>query len=565
METNEMENSAETDRIVKLAYNFSSHPHETKGNNRVNAEKGEKDHVEVRHCNPKTELFSTASGKSKNRVVESITNQGEYSTGRAFIQSLPVVVAQPETSRISSVHTSATEIVAVTHADRILSETADQALDSTNRPAFISVRIYKESADNRLGISFRSAFGELVIGDINLHSPVASSPLRRGDRVVKIDNHRSTSHWTAVQAAKYVREKEGFICIVAQTKNCDSNAVEATVYKSSGEEKLGISFRNDRGRLRIKNIATTGLIGDISVLHPGDFVLTINGVNVTQIDSSLALEIIRTAVGVLTIRATSTDATDVSVREMTMTNMSSRRFSDGVVATADEVTRFDLELGLMSREHLEWRIRPCYISVKVHKPTYDTKLGITFSVTDDDQLQISSVVSQGMLGKCSLAPGLRVLSIGHVRCIKWTAKRALEVVKATVGELLFVLHDPGGNTSYAMAMAYKSTPRSKIGISFKSSGQQIEIGDILPDGIFFDSVLNKEDVVISINNVPCERRTPSEAVAITQRIPESVIVLVKLFRSNCIVLSHQSDANNSEENESVSHQDYGPNECCTIL
>ena len=66
------------------------------------------------------------------------------------------------------------------------------------------------------------------------------------------------------------------------------------------------------------------------------------------------------------------------------------------------------------------------------------------------------------------------------------------------------------------------------------------MGNIRPDGLFADSVLNKDDEVIAINKISCAHLQPSDAVAITQKNPESVEVLVRLYRANCVVLSHLS-------------------------
>ncbi len=458
---------------------------------------------------------------------------------QSLIKSFPVAKAEPETSRTAVV----TAVETVTVSDRILTESrAPVENENKSRPALISVRIQKPSIDHRLGIAFQSVFGELLIGNINPNSLLANSPLRRGDRLVNMDQHRSISHWTALQAANYVREKQGPICFVVHTKNGNSNIAEAAVLKNSPDEKLGISFRNERGRLRINNISSGGLLGNVSILHPGDFVVSINGVDVSRLAPSSALESITISTGMITIRVTNTDANEVSVRDVLHRHMSSRRSNECEMATANEMIDWDVESGLMCHEYSEFGIRPGCISFKVYKPTVDTKVGITFSNTEDGQLQIGSIASQGMLGKSPLVPGFIILSIGRVPCRRWTKQQALDVVKASVGELLFIFYDSAGNTSYAMAVAYKSTPRSKIGLSFKSSGEHVAIGGVLSDGIFSDSILNAEDTVISINNIPCQYLTPSETVALTQRIPESVIVLVKLFRSNCVVVSNKSGA-----------------------
>lgn len=455
------------------------------------------------------------------------------------VQSFPVAEARPEFSRTTSsvVHTAEVEVV--TRSGRNDSSNFNAATSNDrSRPAFTSVRINKETPDLKLGITFRSDSGELLIGNIAPESPFSGSPLQRGDRVINLDDHPNVSHWTALQAATYIRQKLGLISFVVQTRHGDPNMAEAVVYKTTDQEQLGISFHKEKGRLRIRSISSEGLLGDKSVLSNGDFVVSINGIDVAQVEASLVIEMIRNAKGMVALRVMHSDSAEISVRMET--RMSSIRVSDLVVATPGEMTNWDIESGFMRRDDSEFLIRPGFMSVKLYKATSETKIGIAFVNNEQGQLEVGTVVKQGMLAKSPITPGLIVQSMGGIRCNRWTKQQAILFVKEAVGELLLVVQDPDGDTSYALAMAYKSTPRSRIGISFKPSGDQLRIGSVRSDGMFWDSLLNGEDTVVSINGVPCQHLQPSEAVAITQRIPESVIVLVKLSCSNSIVICHRS-------------------------
>jgi hypothetical protein len=490
---------------------------------------------------------------------------------QSFIQSLPVAQAEPETTRVASVLAYTSEIEPITDSGRLVADTLSLGGgDQVSRPALISVGILKPSPDIKLGVSFRSIFGELKIGNIAPTSPLANTPMRPGDRLISLDHHRNTNHWTAVQAANYVRTAEGLICFVVRTRNGDSNVAEAAVYKSSVEEKVGISFRNENGRLRVSKINRSGLLGEMSVLNPGDFVETINYMDVNEIDAALALQIVRSSLGLVTFRVKNNDTTEVSLRDVMITDFSSRRFSGPIVA-ADELESVEIGSGFMGREHSELQIRPGFISVKVYKPTVDTKLGISFMNPDGDQLQVCNVSNNTMMTKCPIAPGMQILSIGNIRCRKWTKKQALDYVKASIGEILFILQNPSGNSSYAMAMAFKPTARSKLGISFKMTGGPLVIGSILPDGLLCNSVVNCDDAVIAINSVPCQHMTPSEAVSITQRNPDSVTLLTRPHRSNGIVMSHISNIlggdeyDNARRDVEAQHQQQAnANHCSTV-
>jgi hypothetical protein len=260
----------------------------------------------------------------------------------------------------------------------------------------------------------------------------------------------------------------------------------------------------------------------------------------------LAGDILDFATGMITLRTSTDQPTEVSVRATLEEIESSMMFtvSEDIVATSGETKRWDPEsvLTVTKRDDSSFRIRPGFISVKVYKPVMETDLEFSFVDGVGGQLQIGSVSKHGILRHSPLVPGLIVQSIGHIRCNRWSQHQAVEMVRTVVGELLLILQDPMGDNSHALAMVYKPTPRSKIGLQYKFSADRLRIGGVTSNGLFWDSLLSTEDIVVAINSVPCQHLTPSEAVAITRQIPDTVMVLVKLHRTNCIVLSHDSDA-----------------------
>lgn len=554
--------SSHAQLLVKTAPDSRSHPESSFSSSSSSTSTGRKKGSTVDEGMKSMEPPPRQGSSSSSSEVILPAQPKPIRRTQSFIQSLPVAVAEPETTRIASVLAYTCEVEPITDSGRLVADatstgknnndndnnTADS--DGRSRPALISVKIPKLSAGVKLGISFRSIFGELKISKIAPTSPLASTPLRPGDRLISLDHHRNTNHWTAVQAVNYIRNAEGMICFVVRTRNGDSNVAEAAVYKSSEEAKLGISFRNENGRLRISKINKNGLLGEMSVLHPGDFVESINSVDTSQLDAALALQIVRSSLGLTIFRVKNTDTTEVSIRDVMTTHLSSSRFSGPIVA-ADELENIDFGSGHLGRENSEFQLRPGFISVIVYKPTVDTKLGISFMNPDGNQLQVCNVSSNGMLSRSPLVPGMNFQSIGNIRCSKWTKQQALDYLKAAIGEILFVLQDPLGDSSYAVAMAYKPTPRSKLGISFKTTGGPLRIGHIQQDGLLCNSVVNCDDNVIAINNIPCQHLTPSEAVAITQRNPDSVTLLTKPYRSNGIVLSHLSSMYGGDEYDNV--------------
>jgi hypothetical protein len=450
----------------------------------------------------------------------------------SYYNNLPVADAEPEPVRVETVVSVAAEVVAVDAHDVDSDTDEDDSLRGT-RPSLISVRIFKNTRETKLGISFISVAGEVQICKIASTGPLARSPLRPGDRLVSLDNNRSCTNWTAAQAANHVKEKVGLLSIVVKNPNGNPNAAEATVYKTSSEDRIGISFKEENGRLRIGKIKDSGLLGDMSVLHAGDYVESINQISCSYVGSCLAVEMVRNAEKLVTILVKNSDATELSIRDMQALFTYSRLSTNDIQATADEV--MDLEAGILS----ETQFLPCLISVKVSKPTAGTKLGINFINPEEGVLQISSI-TKGLLGKSPLKSGFIVMSIDYKPCRDWSRQYALDYLRGKVGDVLIVAKNPNGNPSYVHTMADKPSARAKLGVTFKKSSQgPLKIGMVRPDGIFANSVLNAEDDVIAINNIPCQHMTSFEALGITQRIADSVTILSKTGQSTGVVVSHQ--------------------------
>jgi hypothetical protein len=445
------------------------------------------------------------------------------------VMSLPVVEAQPEVSRLHSVTMFSTAVESLTRADRGNAQ-------GWKRPGLISVRILKETVDAKLGVGFRSPVGELIINSISPTSPLTNSPIQAGDRLISLDHHQNVNHWSAAQAANYLRSRTGLITIIVETKNGDANSAEACVYKPTADMKVGLSFDSDQDRLRIKSVFTSDLLGSMSAIQPGDFVESINSMPVQEMDPTLAHELIRKAVGFVSVRVIKrSEATQVSVRDLLSSqNLGSRRLSETLLV-ADELDV--IESGRLIGEDPIFP-KPGLISVSVHKSTEDTRLGISFSNPTGCELIISSIADQSLMSKSPLAAGFVVHSINNIPCREFTKQQALDLIKSRTGEIRLMAQDRTGNANYAVGMAYKPTPRASLGLAFRSGGGSLSLSNIRADGLFLNSVLNSGDKVIAINRIPCEHMQPSEAVALTQKNLEKITILVRLSGASGIVLSH---------------------------
>jgi len=217
--------------------------------------------------------------------------------------------------------------------------------------------------------------------------------------------------------------------------------------------------------------------------------------------------------------------------------LSSQRLSEHVVA-ADELDV--MESGdLLLEENVGDLPRPRFISVTVHKPAVDTKLGLSFANPTGSQLILSKIQPHSLLARSPLRAGCLLHSINGISIQNYTRFGVTDLVRTLAGTIQIVAENRMGDGSCALAMAFKSTPRAKLHITFHlGEGGALALSKIGPDSFFNNSVLNVNDKIIAINKIPCHHVQPQEAVEITQRNPESVTILVRVGPRNGIVLSH---------------------------
>lgn len=399
----------------------------------------------------------------------------------------------------------------------------------------------KQSVDEKLGLGFQSIHGELVISRIAPTSPLTTSPLRRGDRLISLDHHQDVKNWTGPQAASYVRNQSGYISMVFETKYGDSNVAEALVYKPTVGLRLGLKLHDEDDRLQIRKIDGSGLLGEMSAIQAGDFVESINSIPAEGMDVPTALEILRNVVGLVSLRTKKNGATEVSLRDVMMSSqLSSRRYSETVIA-ADELDV--LEAGMLIPEDTGYFVRPAFISVTFQKPTMETRIGISFINPTGDELTISKISRQTLLTESPLKAGCIIHSMNGIPCLRYSPVQFADFLRSLTGTIRLVAEDRLGGPSYAEAMVFKPTPRAVLGLSFSRDIGSLSLSSVQRDGLFANSIVNTGDKVIAINKIPCEHMQPIEAVAIAQKISESVSILVRVSRRNGVVLSHKAGGN----------------------
>jgi len=467
------------------------------------------------------------------RAGEQFTSDSESSS----LDSLPLVEAFPETTHRYPLAAVATSVEFVKEPKRFeQDDDSDNDQMEARRPALICFRFRKESVDQPLGLDFRSAKGGLVFSSLSDANHFADSPIRVGDRLTSLDRHQAVTHWSAAQLADYLRTREGCITMMVETNNGDSNIVEACVYKSTAEQKLGITFLNNRGQLRILEVDRSGLLGGMSILHSGDCMESINSLQ--SLDANAAHDLLTSCVGRVSLRIKRENISEVSLRDATLSDDGSCTMHSENVIAADELEL--MESGDWIPDDDASRLpRPRFISVAVYEPTSETRHGIMFANPTGTKLIISRIENQSLLDRTPLKADYVVHSINGTKTKDLPVSVVVDTFRSVPDKIHVCAEDPMGEVSHAVATVVKPTPQAKLGISFGLTEGQLMVHDIGTDGLFANSVLNSNDKVIAINRIPCENMQLREAVRITQGNLASVTILVRRHPSNGIVVSRE--------------------------
>jgi hypothetical protein len=233
-------------------------------------------------------------------------------------------------------------------------------------------------------------------------------------------------------------------------------------------------------------------------------------------------------------------------------------------------------------------IHPAYYSVMVVKPTLDMQLGIQFKEVNG--MAVISHIAPGSMVATStpLRIGLAILSINNTHCTtpqqdnepikdsavwgsiflfraaaseapvlresetkKTVVTEAYRLLREAQGELVLVAQDLSdtADPNYVHASATKLDPRAPLGIVFGSSNGSLYITSVQPTGIFASSVLNPDDRVLSMNNVPCRHFTITDAVAfVRDESRETISIVACRSHSTCVVVS-QLDGPSCQEDD----------------
>jgi hypothetical protein len=535
--------------------------------------------VEIELCK------ATTSGDGTGNFMP----QNEFRFSASYLKSFPVVAAE---SNIAAAEEWVVADDVISLDEYHILRQQEKQLPVEQRPCLISVCCFKETAETPLGITFSSVNGVLKIRTINPKQPLAKSPLRPGDHMIALDNHRNCSQWTSTQAAQNVRDCVGHFSMLFSNPFGDPNVRQAVVYKADVTDRLGVMFHNDeQNRLRIKRLNNCALIGELCALQEGDFVESINGSSACHyMDTDVATTIIRSTPSLVSIIANPFNATEISVRCID-DNSSEPRFESFKTLGTVEATSHDFSSiidvgynktignGILQPSPTEFDtfmekqgIQPRYIYVCCGRPAVDTELGIVLQLTNEI-LQIKTMNRSGLLWASPLREGYEISSIDGRNTSNWKSLEAVvEYLNDRQNDISILARNPAGTCSYVVAYVTKPMPQSKIGVTFKKVGNgPLIIGSIQSTGLFSGSILNDGYEVVSINGVPARALSTTEARKIVQYATDSVTIRTRTDSATGIVLAFSRPgeslfgvAEGSMTNSTVVQQENGMGICACL-
>ena len=345
----------------------------------------------------------------------------------------------------------------------------------------LAASVKKPSKESKVGILFyqKKSGNKVLISKVKPDGLFRNSGLKPGQTLISINGTPCPP--TATEAVELVQRAAEDVTIIAAS-------IIATAEKSSKDAKAGISFGKGPGYICIAAISKGGLFASSS-LQVGQKVIAVNG-NECPSEVKEAIELVRNTEGKLTL-----ETVDV--------------ISSGKAKTVAAAPTVPDE---------------AKVTATVTKPSKDASLGIAFlKKRQSKRVVISKILDEGLFAKSDLRAGQTVVSINGQACPPSVGK-AIKMLKDAAGELTIV----AANT---VAKANKDSKDSKVGLSVGKLSGMIVICEIAKDGIFSNSTLREEQVLVSINGQACPDNTKDVIQMIKDAEGELKIVAVDVFKT----------------------------------
>jgi C-terminal processing protease CtpA/Prc len=393
--------------------------------------------------------------------------------------------------------------------------------------------VQKESQATQFGLmlSQKTGSSQILIKNIASNGAFGGTELVPGLQVMEI-NRQGLSDKTVQDAVRVLKEAPiGEICVVAR-------GVVATVRKETKDSKVGISIQKkicDNGgpaEMIVKNISQDGLFAN-SGLQAGQRITAINGLDCPE-KSSVAIEIIREAVGELTIVAVESKINNPPPEQAPLQTPTLNHFLEDYESSPRDS-------GILSTTVLDGckpdekeessRTPPLGLSLENYKassngseidstkPLPDLKPETEEEEEEEYTIEANSPeASERMLNTPVLAEGV--------------------VIDSEYGSNGFTSEKPYEVT----AIISKSYPGEKVGLGLRNSKgiKQVIVNEVIKGGLADKSKvrLRVGQTVLSINGQDC----PPSAKRATELITEAPRT-VTVVATNTVATAYKADAN----------------------
>ena len=132
-------------------------------------------------------------------------------------------------------------------------------------------------------------------------------------------------------------------------------------------------------------------------------------------------------------------------------------------------------------------------------------LGMDLICNENGDVLISRIEPGSIMARTPFQVGDRLLSVNQKRCYVMDAKAVVQFMATLEGNVTIVVHNDGGDPNLVESMITKPSLDHRCGLGLASTGRHhLKISNIDADGLFFDTLLNVGDPVVSINGEECE-------------------------------------------------------------
>ena len=263
--------------------------------------------------------------------------------------------------------------------------------------------------------------------------------------------------------------------------------IAVTIHKETKEVKVGIKFKqgyngND-GPVCVKEIVPNSIFHKSAPqIKPGMFVISINNVPCNRKIASEVAELIKEAEGTI------------------------------IVLVETHMTRATKSF------------RGTVIVNSIHKESKEVKAGIRFTQDNNGLIRVQGIVPDSLFATNApeIQPGMIIFSINNVQCTGKASSEVAQLIREAEGTITILAYEQLSTTAERIVI-HKETEKVDPGMVTS----HIYFQEVPPDSLFQSAErIQPGTRIISINDVKCDGKTPSEVTQLINDIEGPVNMLV---------------------------------------